>query len=39
VQLKKTPKYDKEKQGRLQEKVPGFNYAMRHQAFSELFKK
>jgi len=39
VQMKKTPKYDKDKCGRLQEKEPGFNYSMSHFDFSNLFKK
>lgn len=39
VQLKNTPKYDKEKHGRLQEKVPGFNYSLPHKDFSKFFKK
>ncbi len=38
VQLKKTPKYDKEKHGRLQEKEPGFNYSLSHNRFQTLFK-
>lgn len=38
IQLKNTPKYDKEKHGRLQEKVPGFNYDMTHAEFLKLFK-
>ncbi len=38
IQLKNTPKYDKEKGGRLQEKEPGFNYKMRLGEFSKLFK-
>lgn len=38
IQLKNTPKYDKEKHGRLQEKPPGFNYDMTHGEFSKLFK-
>lgn len=37
VQLKKTPKYDKSKHGRLQEKVPGFNYNMSEAEFAKLF--
>ena len=37
VQLKKTPKYDKNRHGRLQEKVPGFNYEMSDAAFADLF--
>lgn len=39
VQLKNTPKYDKDKHGRLQEKVPGFNYEMPEKDFVALFKK
>lgn len=39
VQLKHTPKYDKDAHGRLQEKTPGFNYPMGHGAFQRLFKK
>jgi len=39
VQLKNTPKYDKETHGRLQEKKPGFNYDLSHEEFSKLFKK
>ncbi len=38
VQLKRTPRYDKEKGGRLQEKEPGFNYGMTHEEFATLFK-
>ena len=38
VQLKHTPKYDKEAFGRLQEKIPGFNYLMPHGEFSKMFK-
>jgi isopenicillin N synthase-like dioxygenase len=38
VQLSQTPKYDKEKNGRLQEKTPGFNYSMSQDSFSKLFK-
>lgn len=38
VQFKNTPKYDKDKGGRLQEKAPGFNYGMSHEDFSKLFK-
>lgn len=38
VQFKNTPKYDKDKGGRLQEKAPGFNYAMSHADFVQLFK-
>ncbi len=39
VQLKDTPKYNKERSGRLQEKTPGFNYTMTPGEFSELFKR
>jgi isopenicillin N synthase-like dioxygenase len=39
VQLKHTPKYDKARHGRLQEKTPGFNYEMPEAAFADLFKK
>ncbi|MBI5126417.1 MAG: isopenicillin N synthase family oxygenase [Candidatus Taylorbacteria bacterium] len=39
VKLKNTPVYDKDRHGRLQEKPPGFNYAMSFAEFSELFKK
>ncbi len=38
VQLADTAKYDKEKHGRLQEKLAGFNYDMPHEEFSKLFK-
>lgn len=38
VQLKKTPKYDKDRCGRLQEKEPGFNYTLSHEEFSRFFK-
>jgi isopenicillin N synthase-like dioxygenase len=38
MQLKQTPKYDKEANGRLQEKPPGFNYGMLHQQFQKFFK-
>jgi isopenicillin N synthase-like dioxygenase len=38
IQLKNTPKYDKATFGRLQEKIPGFNYEMPFTEFSELFK-
>jgi isopenicillin N synthase-like dioxygenase len=38
VQLKKTPKYDKEKWGRLQEMAPGFNYKIPHKEFKKYFK-
>lgn len=39
VQLKKTPKYDKERCGRLQEKTPGFNYEMPPEEFAGLFQR
>jgi isopenicillin N synthase-like dioxygenase len=38
VQLKNTPKYDKEMHGRLQEKIPGFNYKMSPDDFKKFFK-
>lgn len=38
VQLKDTVKYDKENQGRLQDKEPGFNYSMEYDEFQQLFK-
>jgi isopenicillin N synthase-like dioxygenase len=38
IQLKNTPKYDKARGGRLQEKKPGFNYAMPIEEFAKLFK-
>ncbi len=38
IQLKNTPKYDKDRCGRLQEKEPGFNYSMPHQEFATMFK-
>lgn len=38
VQLKDTPKYDKDTHGRLQERASGFNYDMPHEEFSALFK-
>lgn len=38
VQLQKTPKYDKGKGGRLQEKTPGFNYTMPIREFAGMFK-
>ncbi len=38
VQLKNTPKYDKERCGRLQEKAPGFNYNLPFDEFRKLFK-
>lgn len=37
VQLVHTPKYDKEKRGRLQEMSPGFNYNMPVEEFCEMF--
>lgn len=37
IQLGHTPKYDKKTHGRLQEKVPGFNYGMSHEEFEKLF--
>jgi len=43
VQTKNTPKYDKERWGRLQEMIQdrglGFNYRMDDKEFAELFKK
>lgn len=39
IQLSKTPKYDKDTHGRLQEKEPGFNYSLSLGEFSKLFKK
>lgn len=38
VQFRNTPKYNKAECGRLQEKVPGFNYTMSHDTFASLFK-
>ena len=38
VQLKHKPKYDKDTQGRLQEKEPGFNYDLPHEIFKRQFK-
>ena len=38
VQLKNTPKYNKEVHGRLQEKKAGFNYDMDQKTFTNLFK-
>ncbi len=38
VQLKDTPKYDKERWGRLQEQTPGFNYDMSIEEFAQMFK-
>jgi isopenicillin N synthase-like dioxygenase len=37
VQLAHTPKYDKDTHGRLQEKIPGFNYGMLPDEFAKLF--
>lgn len=37
IQLKHTAKYDKERNGRLQEKNPGFNYGMDHSTFQKYF--
>lgn len=37
VQLKNTAKYNKDRHGRLQEKVPGFNYKMPEGEFAKLF--
>lgn len=39
IQLKHTPKYEKETHGRLQEKEPGFNYSLPYGELSRLFKK
>lgn len=39
IQLKNTPRYDKDTYGRLQEKTPGFNYSMPVEKFARLFKK
>lgn len=39
VQLKKTPKYDKDTHGRLQEKPPGFNYDLPYDQLVNLFKR
>lgn len=39
VQFKNTPRYDKDKCGRLQERELGFNYTMPLEEFAELFKK
>ena len=39
VQLKKTPKYDKDRCGRLQEKEPGFNYTLSKEEFRTFFMK
>lgn len=38
IQFKDTPKYDKDKHGRLQEKPEGFNYNMSYEEFTLLFK-
>lgn len=38
IQFKNTPKYDKDKWGRLQEREPGFNYDMPIGQFRNLFK-
>lgn len=38
VQFKNTPKYDKVKCGRLQEREPGFNYEMPIEQFRGMFK-
>ncbi|MEK7463925.1 MAG: 2OG-Fe(II) oxygenase family protein [Patescibacteria group bacterium] len=38
IQLKNTPRYDKDKQGRLQEREAGFNYDMPMGEFGKLFK-
>lgn len=38
VPLSATPKFDGDRAGRLQEKVPGFNYDLPHAEFSKLFK-
>lgn len=38
IQLKDTPKYDKDRCGRLQEKEPGFNYDMPITEFTKMFK-
>jgi isopenicillin N synthase-like dioxygenase len=38
VQLKHTPKYDKERWGRLQERNPGFNYVVKYKEFKNLFR-
>jgi isopenicillin N synthase-like dioxygenase len=38
IQLKNTPKYDKDRCGRLAEKKPGFNYSLPHAEFKKLFK-
>jgi len=39
VQLAGTPKYDKARHGRLQEKEPGFNYGMSKEEFLDLFQR
>ncbi len=38
IHFPKTPKYNKEKYGRLQEMREGFNYHLEHKKFSRLFK-
>lgn len=38
VQLQRTPRYDKDVGGRLQEKEPGFNYDMSAEEFNTMFK-
>lgn len=38
VQFAKTPKYDKDTYGRLQEKTPGFNYNMPYDEYVKMFK-
>lgn len=38
VQLKNTPKFDKEIYGRQQDRVPGFNYEISNEEFQKLFK-
>ena len=38
VQLARTPKYNKAKHGRLQEKTPGFNYKLPYKEFKKLFQ-
>jgi len=37
VHLKNTPEYNKQKAGRLQEFMPGFNYDMPFEEFKKLF--
>ena len=39
VQLKNTAKYDKDRCGRLQEKMPGWNYELPSGEFAKVFKK